>query len=59
MELERREHEIFTMRQLGKTSYVNFSSLLTTSKFAQKFCEGLFTPYEGSKGSKLYDVGSN
>ena len=58
MELERREHEIFTMRQLGKTSYVNFSSLLTTSKFAQKFCEGLFTPcVQGSNGSTLYEVG--
>ena len=35
MELERREHDTFTMKSLGKTSYVNFSSLLTTSKFVR------------------------
>jgi len=32
MELERREHDTFTMSRL---SNVNFSSLLTTSKFAR------------------------
>lgn len=37
MELERREHDTFTMKSLGKTSYVNFSSLLTTSKFVRNF----------------------